>query len=229
MPSRQVSEAWETLLRFLSRYRRPEKLRQDSATLRAAQTGPVSVYSASKAQSSGFFPIRPQLPLVFSHLKRTCFWATHRLAGTPEQAPVHCLPGQVHLQRKPQCMHFLSLRGQEATASPAHTDRVHEAGHLSSARFSRGNGGARRTAGRLLRYRLQIKSNALQPQAQGPPTIWSQSHFLLISHSPCANYTRQRPSDLGASKPTLFSPATSFDLVLTKHWPFNCTPNPTSL
>lgn len=68
----------------------PEILQQDSeATPRVAHRGPANIYSASKAQSSGFFLIRPQLPLVFSHLKCNCFWATHRLAGTPEQVPVH--------------------------------------------------------------------------------------------------------------------------------------------
>lgn len=56
--------------------------------------GPVSVHSASKAPSSGFFPIRSHLPLVFSHLKCNCSPATHRLAGTPAQAPAHCPPGK---------------------------------------------------------------------------------------------------------------------------------------
>lgn len=200
---------------------------------RAAQKGSVSVYSASKAQSSGFFPVRPQLPLVFSHLKCNCLWARHRLPGTPEQAPVHCPPGKSTCY-EPQHMYFLSLRGQEATALLAHIDHVHETGHLANAHFSRGNGGDRTTAGYLLRYCHQIKSNALQPQAQGRPTIWSQSHFLLICHSPYVNSTPDRgPVTLALPSPCLCAcyslHFTTFDVVLTKHWPFNCTSNPTSL
>lgn len=171
MPSRQGSEAWTRSCGVSLDTDSRNTTKGLRSHARVAHRGPANIYSASKAQSSGFFLIRPQLPLVFSHLKCNCFWATHRLAGTPEQVPVHSPRPpllQVHLQRKPQHMSFLSLRCQEATALLAQIARVHEVGRLAITRFSRGNGGAR-TAGRLLRCCLQIQSNPLQPQAQGPP------------------------------------------------------------